>query len=57
MLIEAELLPRNMSSVSVRTFVVPFYYGSGSAKAKCYGSYGSGSGSAILRQNVRNFFL
>jgi hypothetical protein len=34
------MLPRNMSSMSVRTFVIPFYYGSGSAKAKSYGSYG-----------------
>jgi hypothetical protein len=30
-------------TVSVRTFVIPFYYGSGSAKAKSYVS-----GSAIL---------
>ncbi len=53
------MLPRNMSSMSVRTSVIPFYYGSGSAKAKSYGSYssGSGSGSATLRQNVRNFFF
>ncbi len=50
MLIEAALLPRTLSSVSVRTFVIPFYYGSGSAKAKSYGSCGPGpgSGSATL---------
>jgi len=34
--------------MSVRTFVIPFYYGSGSATAKSYGSYGSGFGSATL---------
>jgi hypothetical protein len=28
---------------TVSTFVIPFYYGSGSAKAKRYGSYGSGT--------------
>jgi hypothetical protein len=41
MLIEAVLLPGNLSSVSVRPFVIPFYYGSGSgsARAKSYGSY------------------
>ncbi len=43
-------------TVSVRTFVIPFYcgsgfgnviyYGTGSATAKSYGSYDSGSGSA-----------
>jgi hypothetical protein len=40
MSIEAALLPRNLSS-----HVIPFYYspGSGLAKAKGYGSYGSGS--------------
>jgi hypothetical protein len=37
MVIEAQLLPRNLSSVSMRTFVIPFYYGSGSVKAKNYG--------------------
>jgi hypothetical protein len=35
-------------TVSVRTFVIPFYYGSGSAKAKSYGSYGSGSATLDL---------
>ncbi len=31
-------------TVSVRTFIIPFYSsGSDSAKAKSYGSYGSGS--------------
>ncbi len=30
----------NLSSVSMRTFVIPFYYGSNSAKAKSYGTYG-----------------
>jgi hypothetical protein len=48
MLIEAALLPINLSSVSVRTFVISFYCCSGSAKAKSYGSYGPGSGSATL---------
>jgi hypothetical protein len=59
MLIEASLLPRNLSSVSVRTCEFPYYYGYGSgtvtlngtvinycsdsAMAKSYGSYGSGS--------------
>jgi hypothetical protein len=49
-------------TVSVRTFVIPFYYGSGSqpydsssAMAKSYGSYGSGSGSATLFLNVAKF--
>jgi hypothetical protein len=27
MVIEAAFLPKNMSSLSVRTFVIPFYYG------------------------------
>jgi hypothetical protein len=31
MLTEAALLLRNLLSVSVKTFVIPFYYGSGSA--------------------------
>jgi hypothetical protein len=58
MLIEATLLPRNLLnegnqihyqgthfySVSVRTFVIPFYYCSGSANAK---SYGSGSATLV----------
>jgi hypothetical protein len=48
MLIEAALLPRNLSSLSLRTFVIPFYYGSGSAEAKSYGSYGSGSEKALV---------
>jgi hypothetical protein len=34
---------RNFYTVSVRTFVIPFYYGFGSGEAKSYGSYGSGS--------------
>jgi hypothetical protein len=34
--------------VSVRIFVITFYYGYGSATAKSYGSYGSGSDSATL---------
>jgi hypothetical protein len=36
-------------TVSVRTFVIPFYYGSGSgsAKAKSYGSYASGSATLV----------
>ncbi len=37
MLIEAPLLPRNLSSVSAGTFVITFYCGFGSAKAKNYG--------------------
>ncbi len=41
MSIEAEFLPKNLSS---HLFVIPFYYGSGSTKAKSFGSYGSGSG-------------
>jgi hypothetical protein len=41
-------------TVSVRTFVIPFYYGSGSAKAKSYSSY-YGSISKCLP--VTNFFL
>ncbi len=32
MLIEAAMLPRNLSAVSVRT-LIPFYYGSGSGSA------------------------
>jgi hypothetical protein len=44
MLIEAGLLPRKLSLV-MSSFVIPFYYGSGSAKAKSYGSYDSSSGS------------
>ncbi len=48
MLTEAALLLRDVSSVSVRTFVIPFYYGSGSAKQKV-GSYGSGSATLVLR--------
>ncbi len=35
-------------TVSVKTFVIPFYYGSGSAKAKSYGFF-YGSGSATLQ--------
>ncbi len=50
MLIEAALLPRNLSSVSVRTSVIPFNYGSGSAKAK---SYGSATPESIQVKNVR----
>jgi hypothetical protein len=55
---EAALLPRNLSSVSVRTFVISLYYDSGSAKAKIYGSYGSGpgSGSATLCNTLCFFF-
>jgi hypothetical protein len=48
MLIEAALLSRNMSSFVT---VIPFYYGSDSAKTKSFGSYGYGSygsGSATL---------
>jgi hypothetical protein len=30
-------------TVSVRTFVIPFFYGSGSSTAKSYGFHGSGS--------------
>jgi hypothetical protein len=30
-------------TVSMGTFLIPFYYGSGSSTAKSYGSYGSGS--------------
>jgi hypothetical protein len=37
MLKEAALFPRNLSSESVRTLVIPFYCSSGSAKAKSYG--------------------
>ncbi len=56
MVLEAALLPRNISS-----FVIPFYYGSGtgtvinygsgsaSPKAKSFGSYDSGSGSTTLK--------
>ncbi len=53
-------------TVSVRTFVIPFYYGSGSgtlinygtgsAAAKSYGSYDFGAGSAttlLILQNMR----
>ncbi len=57
MLIEAAFLPRNLLNerksdtqfytVSVRTFVIPFYHGSGSATAKSYGSYGSGSATLL----------
>jgi hypothetical protein len=39
---------RNFYTVSVRTFVIPFYYGSGSAEAKSYVSYGSGSATRPL---------
>jgi hypothetical protein len=40
-------------TVSERTiFVIPFYYGSGSVKAKSYGSYGSGSGFATLKKSL-----
>jgi hypothetical protein len=40
-------------TVSVKTtFVIPFYYGSGSAKAKSYGSYGSGSGFVTLKKSL-----
>ncbi len=34
MFIEAAMFPRNLSSVSVRNFAIPFYCYSGSAKAK-----------------------
>ncbi len=34
--------------MSVRTFVIPFYYGSGSATAKSHGSYGSGSATPLF---------
>jgi hypothetical protein len=34
-------------TVFVRTFVIPFYYGSGSVKAKSYGSYCSGSATLL----------
>ncbi len=46
MLIEEALLPGNLSC----HLVIPFHYGlgSGSAKAKSYGSYGFGPGSATL---------
>jgi hypothetical protein len=55
MLIEVALLPRNLcnegdqiiGTVSVRTFVIQFYYGYGSAKANSYGSYGSGSATLV----------
>jgi hypothetical protein len=33
------------------SFVITFYYGSGSAEAKGYGSFGSFSGSATLTEN------
>jgi hypothetical protein len=50
--VEAALLSRNWASV--RTFVIPFYYGSGSGTATGtvinYGSYGSSYGSA--KENV-----
>jgi hypothetical protein len=44
----------------VRTFVIPFYYGSGSATAKSYGSYGSSSGTlnitgAAALANLRRY--
>jgi hypothetical protein len=41
MIIEAALVAYKLV---ISSFVIPFYYGSGSAKAKSYGSYGSGSG-------------
>jgi hypothetical protein len=34
-------------TVSVRTFVIPFLYGSDSAKTKYYGSNGSGSATLL----------
>jgi uncharacterized membrane protein len=46
MLTEAALLPKNLSSHLFFSFVISFYYGSGSAKTKSYGS--SGFGSATL---------
>jgi hypothetical protein len=44
-------------TVSVRTFVIPFYYGSGSATAKSYGSYGSGSGTLNINGAVAHMFV
>jgi hypothetical protein len=43
MLIEAALLHRNLSSVSLRTFVIPIKYGSGTGTVI---NYGSGSAKA-----------
>ncbi len=38
--------------LAILFFVIPFYYGSGSAKAKSYGSYGSvGTGKIFGYQN------
>jgi hypothetical protein len=34
--------------VSVRTFVIPFYNGSGSATEKSYGSYATGSATLLI---------
>jgi hypothetical protein len=50
MLIEAASLPRNLSFVTVGTFVIPFFNGSGSGTVINYCSYGSSSGSA--KENV-----
>jgi hypothetical protein len=36
-----------------RTFVIPFYHGSGSATAKSYGSYGSGSTTLVPPRFVK----
>jgi hypothetical protein len=62
MLIEAALLPRNLVNkgnqihkliVSVRTFVIPFHYGSGKAK-----SYGAGSEvTATMKDLLIKIFL
>ncbi len=44
-------------TVSVRTFVITFYYGSGSSKPKSYVSYSSGSGSATMYWSRYNNIL
>jgi hypothetical protein len=41
--------------MSVRTFEIPFYYGSGSAKTKSYDSYGSGSATLNIRNKETDF--
>jgi hypothetical protein len=70
MLLEAALLPINLSSHLLRfhfiTVPVPgivtetgtgavIDYGFGSAKAKTYGSYGSGSATLVFQKSFVNF--